>query len=82
MRQFKQCMDKGLGKRKDLCNECTLMSIQQFVDKYDVPRRHFKYIQIKSFIHSPIKTTLEPWLATTEQLTVNHLHEKGQLSMI
>lgn len=60
----------------------TLMSFQQLVDKHDLPRKHsFKYLQIRSFIYSQIKTTLEPSLSTIEQLTVNHLHGRDQLSM-
>ncbi len=58
---FKHWMDKGISKIADLYSEGTLMSFQQLIDKYNLPRKHFfKYLQIRSFIYSQIKTTSVP----------------------
>lgn len=77
---FIHWMDNGLIKIGDLYNGGTLMSFQQLVDKYKLQRKHFfKYLQI-SFIHSQIKTNMEPSLSTIEQYTVNNVYGTGQLS--
>lgn len=57
------------------------MLFQQLVDKYDISRKHLKYLQIRSFIYSQNGTTLVPPLTTIEQLTVKHLYGRGQLSL-
>lgn len=76
---FKHWTEKGLSKIKDLYNEGTLMSFQQLIDKHDLPRKHFfKYLQIRSFIYSQMKTTSEPAMSTLEKFTVNHLYDRGQ----
>lgn len=78
---FKHWMEKGLSQIKDLYNEGTLMSFQQLTDKHDLPRKHFfKYLQIRSFICSQIKSTLEATLSTLEKFPVHHLYDRGQLS--
>lgn len=57
------------------------MLFQQLTDKFDLPGEHlFENLQIRSFIYSQIKTTLKISF-TIEQLTVNHLHDRGQLSL-
>lgn len=61
---FKHWIERGLSKIKDLYNEGTLLSFQQLIDKHDLPRK--KYLQIRSFIYSQNKTTLEPALSTLE----------------
>lgn len=53
------------------------MSFQQLVDKYDLPR---KYLQVRSFIYSQFKTTIEPTLSTIEQFMLNHPCGRDQLS--
>ena len=79
---FKQWMNRGLGMIKDLYSEGTLMSFQQLIDRYDLPRKHhFKYLQIRSFIYSQTKSLAEPSLSTIESLTIKHLYDRGQLSM-
>lgn len=80
---FKQWIDLGISKMKDLFNDHTLMSFQQLVDKYNLPRKHFfKYLQIRSFIHAQSKTYATPPLSQLEQYTVNHLQGRGQLSKL
>ena len=44
-------------------------------------KHHLKYMQLRIFIYSQIKTTSEPSVSTIEQLMVNHLHGKGQISI-
>ena len=61
---FRQWMDRGLGKIKDLYEEAILMSFSQLKNKFDLPgKHHFKYMQLRSFIYSQIKTTSEPSLS-------------------
>lgn len=68
---------------KDLFIDHTLMSFQQLVDNYNLPRKHFfKGLQMRSFIHAPSKTYVEPPLPLIEQFTVNHLQGRGQLSKL
>lgn len=39
-------------------------------------------MQLRSFIYSQIKTTSEPSLSSIEQLMVNNLHSRGQISSL
>lgn len=78
---FKNWMYKGAKQVKDLYKDGTMMSFQQLMKEYDIPQKHFfKYLQIRSFIHSEIKTYVEPSLSTIEEHTVKHLRDKGNLS--
>lgn len=80
---FKQWIDLGITKMKDLFIDHTLMSFQQLVVKYNLPKKHFfKYLQIRSFIHAQSKTYEEPPLSVIEQFTINHLQGRGQLSKL
>lgn len=59
------------------------MSFTQLKDEFNLPgKHHFKYLQLRSFIYSSTKTTSEPSLSTIEHLMVNHLHGRGQISML
>ena len=79
---FIQWMERGLSKINDLYDEGILMSFTQLKNKFNLPgKHHFKYMQLRSFIYSQIKTTSEPSLSTTEQLMVNNLHGRGQISI-
>lgn len=69
---FKHRIEKGLSTIKDLYNEGTLMSFQQ-VNTTFPESTFYKYLQIRSFIYSQIKTTLEPALSPVVEFTVNHL---------
>lgn len=79
---FRQWMERGLSKIKDLYDEGILMSFTQLKNKFDLPgKHHFKYMQLRSFIYSQIKTTSEPSLSTIEQHMINNLHGRGQISI-
>ena len=79
---FRQWMERGLSKIKDLYEEAILMSFSQLKNKFDLPgKHHFKYMQLRSFIYSQIKTTSEPSLSTIERLMVNNLQGRGQISI-
>lgn len=69
---FKHRIEKGLSTIKDLYNEGTLMSFQQ-VNTTFPESTFYKYLQIRSFIYSQIKTTLEPARSPVVEFTVNHL---------
>ena len=78
---FKNWMYKGIRQVKDLYEEGIMLSFQKLMRKYDIPQKHFfKYLQIRSFIHSKIKNYLEPPLSIIENHTLNHLKDKGNLS--
>lgn len=80
---FKQWMERGISKIKDLYDGGILMSFTQLMNKFDLPGKHlFKYMQLKCFIYSQIKTTSEPSLSTIEQLMVNSLYSRGQISSL
>lgn len=78
---FKNWMFKGICTFKDLYNQVTL-SFEQLVGKYGLPLKHFfKYLQIRSFVHSQIKSYSEPLLSTIEQLTLKYLNNRGNVSL-
>lgn len=62
---FKNWMLKGLHTLKDLCEGGSLITFRQLVTKYNFPQKHFfKYLQIRSYVYSCIRTYLEPPLST------------------
>uniref|UniRef100_A0A3B3B502 Reverse transcriptase domain-containing protein n=1 Tax=Oryzias melastigma TaxID=30732 RepID=A0A3B3B502_ORYME len=78
---FKHWMDRRLTKIGDLYDAGSMMSFQHLAEKYNLPRKYFfKYLQIRSFIFSQVKTEMELSLSTIEHYTVNNLYSKGQLS--
>ncbi len=53
---FKNWQMKGLSMVENLYEGGTLMTFQQLVTKYNLPKKHFfKYLQIRSYIYSRIK---------------------------
>ncbi len=79
---FKNWMYKGAKQVKDLYKDAIMMSFQQLMREYDIPQKYFfKYLQIRSFIHSEMKTYLEHSLSTIEEHTLKHLRDKGNLSL-
>lgn len=78
---FKNWMYKG--EKQDLYNDGIVTSFQQIMREYDIPQKHFfKYLQIRSFIHSEMKTYLEPSLPAVEDHILKHLRDKGNLSFL
>ncbi len=48
---FKLWAEKGIRNIKDLYLEDKLMSFQELITKFDIPRNHFyRYLQIRSFM--------------------------------
>lgn len=78
---FKNWMLKGISQIKDLYEEGSLMSFQLMVKYYGLPQNHFfKYLQVRSFVYSQMKTYTEPPLSTIENYTLKHLNSRGNLS--
>lgn len=68
---FRHWMEKGMRQIKYLYAGGTLMSFTQLKDKFILPgKHHFIYLQLRSFIYSQTKSTLEPSLSSIEQLLV------------
>ncbi len=58
------------------------MTFQQLVTKYNLPKKHFfKYLQIRSYIYSRIKAYSKPQHSTLEQITLNHMKDRGMVSL-
>lgn len=56
------------------------MSFEQLTNKYYLPKKHFyKYLQVRSFISSLSKSTVEPPLSTIANMAVNHNQSRGLL---
>ncbi len=80
---FIQWVGKGLSKVTDLYVGGKLITFDQLIDKYDIPRKHqFKYLQLKSFIASQTHNLEEPSMSAIERTTVNCKDGRGQLSVI
>lgn len=78
---FKMWMNRVVHKIGDLYSDGVLMSFEQVSNKYNLPKKHFfKYLQVRSFITSLLKTTTEPSLTTIENIAVNHYISRGLLS--
>lgn len=78
---FKMWMNKGLRKIGDLYSDGVLMSFEQLSNNYNLPKKHFfKYLQVRSFITSLLKSTAQPPLTSIENIAVNHYKSRGLLS--
>ena len=73
---------KGLQSFKDLYRDNILMSFDDLVNFYDIPRKHFfKYLQLKSFLMSAQGRNLsEPPLSILEKLVSANCNSKGHIS--
>ena len=79
--RFKSWLNNGLNKIGDLYSEGVLMSFEQLVNKYGLPQKtFFKYLQVRSFITTQLKSTVKPPLSTIENIAVNHHQSRGLLS--
>ncbi len=79
---FKNWQMKGLSMVENLYEGGTLMTFQQLVTKYNLPKKHFfKYLQIRSYIYSRIKAYSKPQHSTLEQITLNHMKDRGMVSL-
>lgn len=68
---FKIWLNNNLNKIGDLYSEGVLMSFEQLVNKYGLPKKHFfKYLQVRSFITTQLKSTVKPPLSTIENITI------------
>lgn len=80
---FKNWQVKGLCMVKNLYEGGTFMTFQQLAIKYDLPQKKiFKYLQIRSYIYSRIKTYSEPQLSILEQIILNHMNDRGMVSLL
>lgn len=81
---FKLWSAKGLAKVSDLFIGRVFMSFTELKNKHDIPTKHFyKYLQVRSFILSKQQNNLDlPPLSSLEDIIVNHLYNRGQVSLI
>lgn len=78
---FRIWLNKGLSTIGNLYSEGVLMSFEQLINKFDLPKKHFfKYLQVRSFITTQLKSTVKPPLSTIENIAVNHHQSRGLLS--
>lgn len=82
---FKAWAKKGLQKIGDVYKQNVLMSFEELVKEFDIPRNHFfKYLQLRSFIRKQQNQSLSiPVPSTLEKLmdSMNCL-ERGQISKL
>lgn len=75
---------KGLGKIGDLFKEGVLMSFEEIVSKFGIPRKHFfKFLQLRSFIFvKQNQSILMPPLTFMEELVTKDCFKRGLISSI
>ncbi len=68
----------------DLYNEGKYMSFEEIRTRFGIPQKHFfKYLQLRSFILSRQGQRLvEPPLSTLDNITLNCLKGRGQVSVL
>ncbi len=81
---FKIWSIQGISKVSDLYNEEHFMSFEEIRTRFGIPQKHFfKYLQLRSFILSRQGQSLtEPPLSTLENITLNCLKGRGQVSVL
>lgn len=81
---FKTWAEKGISKIGDLYVNNILMTFEDIVNKYDVPRKHFyKYLQLRSFIHKSQSNALgTPPLSVLEKEITKDCFGKGLISLL
>lgn len=78
---FRIWLNNGLNKIGDRYSEGLLLSFEQLGNKYGLPKKHFfKYIQVRRFITTQLKSTVKLPLSTIENIAINHHHSRGLLS--
>lgn len=80
---FKHWANKGLCKIIDLYMDGNLMTLDQLICKYDIPRNHFfKYLQLRSFIKSQAHSLDRPSMSVIEKCIVSNKEGRGQMSAL
>uniref|UniRef100_A0A671UDU8 Reverse transcriptase domain-containing protein n=1 Tax=Sparus aurata TaxID=8175 RepID=A0A671UDU8_SPAAU len=81
---FKQWSLKGIRRIIDLYNGDTLMSFNAIKDGFNISQSHFfKYLQLRSFIHSKLNHSSNcPLLTVLERFATQHQQSKGQISTL
>lgn len=72
-----------LCKIIDLYIDENVMTFDQLVCKYDLPRNNlFKYLQLRSFIKLPARSLDRPPMSALEKFIVSNKEARGQLSVL
>ncbi|MGL4484101.1 MAG: hypothetical protein ACRCUS_04055, partial [Anaerovoracaceae bacterium] len=80
---FKLWAERGIKNIKDLYLEDRLMSFQELITKFDIPRNHFyRYLQIRSFVMSFQKYTIIPPLSSLEKEVTKNCYNEGLFSLL
>lgn len=79
---FKMWADKGIKSIADLYSSNKLMSFEEIVNSFNIPKNHFfKYLQIRNFIFVSQKNSLEmPILNSLEKEMVKGCYNRGLIS--
>lgn len=65
----------------DLYADGILLSFDQLCQRYQIPKKTFKYLQLKSYMSSKYKQiTCIPPLSKLEEITLVNLEGKGHIS--
>lgn len=81
---FKLWLNKGIVRLMDLYEDNILMSFDNLVSKFNIPRKHFfKYLQLRSFIFSKLKKSVQlPALSTLETFSTQECFSKGRITQL